>query len=154
MPAIHVKQLKVGADVIDVHRHINNQEFLRWMQEVAIEHSSGQGWPMARYLEEGVSWYVRSHFIEYLRPGMLDDELTICTWVATMENRNSQRNTLFLRAADHCVLARAQTQWIFVDLKNGRPLVIPEHVRSSFEIVATEDEVLRQIGWGEAVGAA
>lgn len=150
MPAIHVKALQVGADAIDVHRHVNNQEYLRWMQEVAIEHSTLQGWPMARYLEAGASWYVRSHLIEYLRPGLLDDEIRICTWVADMEKRNSLRRTLFLRAADRSILARAETRWIYVDLNNGRPLPIPDDLRAAFSLVASEAEVLQQIGWNNA----
>ncbi len=150
MPAIHVKALQVGADAIDVHRHVNNQEYLRWMQEVAIEHSTLQGWPMARYLEAGASWYVRSHLIEYLRPGLLDDEIRICTWVADMETRNSLRRTLFLRAADRSILARAETRWIYVDLNNGRPLPIPDDLRAAFVIVASEAEVLQQLDWTNA----
>jgi len=149
MPGIYVKPLIVGEDAIDVHGHVNNQEYLRWMQEVAIEHSTAQGWPLARYLGAEASWYVRSHLIEYLRPGLLGDEIRICTWVATMARRNSLRRTLFLREADHAVVARAETQWIFVDLKNGRPLPIPDAVRNAFELVETEDEVLQHLGWAE-----
>lgn len=147
MPRIYVKNLSVGEDVIDVHAHINNQEFLRWMQEIAIEHSTAQGWPMALYLQNGTSWYVRSHFIEYLRPGLLGDQLRLCTWVAELAQRQSVRRTLFLREADHQILARAETQWIFVNLKNGRPVTIPEELRSAFPVVATEAEVWQDIGW-------
>jgi acyl-CoA thioester hydrolase len=118
MPRIHLRNLTIGDDAIDVHRHVNNQEYLRWMQEVAIEHSTAQGWPMQRYLDTGASWYVRSHFIDYLRP------------------------------ADHAVVAKAETQWIFVDLHNGRPLSIPDDVRSAFEVIEAEADVLREIGWG------
>jgi len=153
MPRIFLKPLHIGHEAIDVHGHVNNQEYLRWMQEVAIEHSTAQGWPMARYLEEGASWYVRSHLIEYLRPAMLGDTLEVCTWVATMERRNSLRRTLFLRAADQAVVARAETRWIFVDLKNGRSLSIPEHVRSAFTVIEDEAAVLREIGWTPAADA-
>lgn len=147
MPRIHLKPLIVGSEAIDVHRHVNNQEYLRWMQEVAIEHSTAQGWPMARYLEISASWYVRSHLIEYLRPAVLGDEIRVCTWVAGMARRNSLRRTLFLRDADHVVVAQAETQWIFVDLKNGRPLPIPDEVRNAFDVIESADEVLREIGW-------
>jgi len=147
MPRIHLKPLVVGSEAIDVHRHVNNQEYLRWMQEVAIEHSTAQGWPMVRYLEISASWYVRSHLIEYLRPAMLGDEIRVCTWVASMARRNSLRRTLFLRDADHAIVAQAETQWIFVDLKNGRPLPIPDDVRNAFDAIESADEVLREIGW-------
>ena len=98
---LHAKNIRQatpsGADAIDIHGHVNNQEYLRWMEEIAIEHSTAQGWPMERYLNSGASWYVRSHFIEYLRPALLGDEIAVCTWVAAMTERESPRRTLFLR---------------------------------------------------------
>jgi len=140
MPEIHIKRFRVENDAIDVHQHVNNQEYLRWMQEVAIEHSTAQGWPMTRYLECGSSWYVKSHFIDYLRPALLGDEIIIATWVSGMFERNSPRHTLFLRASDRQVLVRAETQWIFVNLRTGRPIAIPAELRSDFDIVETESE--------------
>ena len=68
MPAVHARSLQVPAEAIDGNRHVNNLAYLRWMQEVATEHSAAQGWGMHRYFSAGVTWVVRSHFIEYLRP--------------------------------------------------------------------------------------
>ena len=135
----------VDADSIDIHRHVNNQEYLRWMQDVAIEHSTRLGWPMGRYLEIGASWYVKSHFIDYLRPALLGDEIIIATWVSGMFERNSPRQTLFLRASDRQIIARAETQWIFVSLRNGRPIAIPDDLRSAFDIVETEADAFARI---------
>ncbi len=147
MPRIYVKQLRVGEGSIDVMGHVNNQEYLRWMEEIAIEHSSAQGWPMERYLNSGASWYVRSHFIEYLRPALLGDEIAVCTWVATMTARNSARRTVFLRnASRRQILARAETLWTFVDMRRGRSIEIPDEVRSAFEILEPEEEALREAG--------
>ena len=145
MPEIHIKRIPVDAEVIDIHRHVNNQEYLRWMQDVAIEHSTRLGWPMGRYLEIGASWYVKSHFIEYLRPALLGDALLACTWVAGMSERSSPRRTLFLRESDHQIVARAETQWIFVSLENGRPTSIPEALRSAFAIIDSEESVLARL---------
>ena len=147
MPKVHLKRLSVGADTIDVHEHVNNQEYLRWLQEIAIEHSTAQGWPLERYLQLGASWYVKSHFIEYLRPAMLGDAIVMLTWVSAMSERSSPRQTLFLRESDRRILARAETQWTFVSLKNGRPQRIPEEVATAFAIVASEEEALREVGW-------
>ena len=146
MPAIHTKTIKIDETSIDVHNHVNNQEYLKWMQEIAIEHSSLQGWPMQRYLDGQVSWFVKSHFIEYVSPALLGDVLLAHTWVATMERRISQRRTVFMRERDNQVVARAKTDWIFVNLKTGRVLVIPHEVGSAFELVENEEEVFEKIG--------
>lgn len=115
------------------------------MQEVAIEHSTAQGWPMARYLQAGSSWYVKSHFIDYLRPALLGDDILIVTWVSGMNDRSSPRQTLFLRENDRQILARAETQWIFVNLRNGRPVAIPTELRTAFDLVETEADALARL---------
>jgi acyl-CoA thioester hydrolase len=148
MPKVFVKEFEAPASAIDMMGHVNNKEYVRWMEEVAIEHSTAQGWPMERYLQSGGAWYVRSHFIEYLRPVLLGGRITICTWVAAMDERTSPRRTLFVRREPRLqILARAETQWTFVDTKRGRSIPVPDEVRNSFETVASEEEALREAGF-------
>ena len=45
MPRILIHHLDVPEDVIDTNRHVNNLAYVRWMQEVAIMHSTARGWP-------------------------------------------------------------------------------------------------------------
>ena len=145
MPEVHTRRITVGVDSIDAHRHVNNQEYLRWMQELAIEHSTALGWPLERYLASGASWYVKTHFIDYLRPAELGDTLLACTWVSAMNERSSPRHTLFLRESDHQIVARAETLWIYVSLKSGRPLPIAADVRAAFPLVDSETAALARL---------
>ena len=145
MPEVHRKRIIVGVDSIDAHGHVNNQEYLRWMQELAIEHSTALGWPFERYLASGASWYVKSHFIDYLRPAQLGDTLLACTWVSAMDERSSPRHTLFLRESDRQIVARAETLWIYVSLKTGRPLRIADDVRAAFPLVESEEAALARL---------
>ena len=145
MSEVHRKRITVGVDSIDAHGHVNNQEYLRWMQELAIEHSTALGWPFERYLASGASWYVKSHFIDYLRPAQLGDTLLACTWVSAMDERSSPRHTLFLRESDRQIVARAETLWIYVSLKTGRPLRIADDVRAAFPLVASEAAALARL---------
>lgn len=131
----------VSEKSIDFNRHVNNIEYLRWMQDVAIAHSTELGWPMQRYLEEHCSWVIRSHFIEYLRPARLDDRLLLLTWIADMSERTSTRRYMFLREQDHQLIARAETAWVFVDTRVGLPRRIPENVRQAFPVVSDEAEI-------------
>lgn len=146
MPRIYTKPFTVPADAIDVHGQVNNQEYLRWMQDIAIEHSVAQGWPVERYFQSGGSWYIRSHYIEYFQPGFAGDSLSISTWVAGMAERSSPRRYLFVRDSDRRVLARAETLWTFIDLRTGRGCSVPEAVSSAFEVIPDEAEVLSALG--------
>jgi acyl-CoA thioester hydrolase len=139
MPRIHCKSFPVPADAIDVNGHVNNKEYLRWMEEVAIEHSTAQGWPRERYAASGTSWFVRSHFVEYLRPAFERTPLLVATWVATMERRASLRRYAFIRSDDRALLARAETLWTFVDVATGRAVEIASDVRDAFPVVPDGD---------------
>jgi acyl-CoA thioester hydrolase len=146
MSRIHVREFVVPESAMDVNRHVNNLEYLRWMQDVAIEHSAARGWDMPRYLAEGVVWVVRSHSIEYLRPAFAGDRLQLATWVADLRPRSSRRRYLFRRPADGQIIARAETLWVMVNATSGRACTLPAALRESFEVVADDGEVMARLG--------
>jgi len=41
----------------------------------------------------------------------------------------------FMRPSDGAVLARGETDWVFVDTESGRPCAIPASIRRAFTIV-------------------
>lgn len=141
MSRVFVHSFKVPPEAIDIQRHVNNVEYLRWMQDVAIAHSTALGWPMERYLAARCGWVVRSHTIEYLRPALQDDPLRLLTWVAAVGERSSTRKYLFWRESDAQVIARAETGWVFVDARSGLPQQIRDDVRASFAVVDDTAEI-------------
>ncbi len=145
MPRVHRHPITVPSESIDVLGHVNNQEYVRWMQEAATGHSIAQGWPLERYVARGQGWFVRRHTVEYLRPAFAGDALALYTWVASFERSSSPRRYLFHRAADRAVVARAETLWVFVDFRTGAPVRIPAELRSAFEVVG-DDEARRLAG--------
>ncbi|HEY5770547.1 MAG TPA: hypothetical protein VIS71_11950, partial [Terrimicrobium sp.] len=72
------------------------------------------------------------------------DKLVILTWVATLRKASSLRKYLFLRERDRAVVARGETNWVFVEAGNGHPKPIPREVSSVFALVAAEGE---PAGW-------
>jgi len=72
-----------------------------------------------------------------------------------MGERSSPRRYLFARDGDDHIVARAETQWVYVDLASGRPLRIPAELGTAFTILPSEDEVVRELGLRPAeTGAA
>lgn len=153
MPRIYLRDITVPRDAIDVNGHVNHLEYLRWMQDIAVEHSAARGWPLERYRATRTGWVVRSHSIEYLRPAFAGDALSLVTWVADLRPRSSLRRYVVWRASDRAVLARAETLWVFVDVGTGRARAIPEELRASFEIVPEAAEVMRLLDPDGTAGA-
>ena len=80
----------------------------------------------------GATWVVREHRIEYLLPAFLGEEIEINTWVENIRRVRSLRKYEFIRALDRNVLVKGETDWVFVDIKSGKPVAIPDQVADVF----------------------
>lgn len=123
--------------VIDANGHANNVAYLRWMIDVAILHFRSSGSEDVMH-KAGASWVVRSHHIEYLRPAMLGDQVEASTWIVNFSRVRSLRRYEFVRLSDGVVLARGETDWVFVNAESGRPRSIPEEIKEAFTLVPDE----------------
>jgi acyl-CoA thioester hydrolase len=140
MPPVGTLELVVPDSAIDSNGHVNNVQYVQWMQEAAMAHSAQMGWPQERYAALGKTWIIRSHTIEYLHSAYAGDRLMVFTWVVEFHKIRSLRKYKFVRATDQKVLAQAATVFIFCDLQTGRPMSIPQEVQEAYTIVAEEDE--------------
>jgi acyl-CoA thioester hydrolase len=149
VPRIYRKSIVVGPESIDAVGHVNNREYLRWMEDIAVEHSAAQGWPMERYFAGGNAWVASTHFIEYLRPAFAGDTLDIYTWIATWDRRTSVRRYAMTRQRK--LVARGETCWTFVELASGRACDLPEPVTAAFIVVPEDDDELKALGLARRV---
>ncbi len=124
---------------LDVNGHVNNVQYVQWMQDAAIGHSDGVGCSRVTK-DEGATWVARSHAIEYLRPAFLGDRITVLTWVSDHRRVRSLRKYKFIRDADGALLAKGETDWVFVDTASGKPRCIPERVINTFTLVPPDQE--------------
>src|SRR5262245_3833991 len=132
MPAVFEFPHTVREDEIDDQGHVNNVFYVHWMQDAAVDHSSVQGWPPGRYLDEGIGWVARSHFIEYLQPTFAADEIVVRTWIANFSKVLCHRRYHIVRPKDGTLLAVAETNWAFIGLQQRLPKRIPPHLSESF----------------------
>ena len=95
-----------------------------------MEHYSSLGGIEAQGQE--ATWVVREHRIEYLLPAFEGEEIEIRTWVENIRRVRSLRRYEFVRTLDGKILVNGETDWVFVDLKTGRPRPIPENVSRVF----------------------
>ena len=78
--------------------------------------------------EAGATWVARSHHIEYLKPVFAGEDVIALTWVEGFRRVKSLRRYQFLRQSDNVLLARGQTDWVFVDIASGRPKRVPDEI--------------------------
>jgi acyl-CoA thioester hydrolase len=136
---IYQYKLTVPEDAVDINGHVNNLEYLRWMQLAAVFHSDAQGCTKAT-MAIGATWVVRTHHVEYLRPAFAGEHIIVFTWVSDFRRVKSLRKYRIIRIEDNALLVEGETDWVFVDAKTGRLRSIPGNVMNMFEVLPKEKE--------------
>lgn len=109
-------KIKVSEKDIDELKHVNNVVYLQWVQEIANLHWSKlkEGYDTDEYV-----WVVLRHELDYLGQAILDDEITIKTWVGDTAGIKSVRHVEFYKTDK--LLVKAKTDWCLLDAKTLRP---------------------------------
>ena len=118
------------SSAIDENGHVNNVAYVQWMQDIAVEHYESIGGIKAQ--GSHATWVVREHKIEYLLPAFAGEEIEIRTWIENIHRVRSLRKYEFVRKSDGKILVKGETGWVFVDVKSGKPLAIPDEVINVF----------------------
>jgi acyl-CoA thioester hydrolase len=139
MTQVYQYKITVPDTAVDINGHVNNLEYLRWMQDAAVFHSDFQGCTKAT-IAAGATWVVRTHHIDYLRPAFAGEDLIVLTWVSNFRRVQSLRKYRIIRIQDKAVLVEGRTNWVFVDARAGRLRSIPQNVIASFDVLTEEDE--------------
>jgi len=118
-----IETLIVKEEHLDSLRHVNNQIYLQWVNDIAKSHwaflTSGK-------FDQRYFWVIRRHEIDYLRPAHLNDMLNILTWVGETEGVWSVRHVQIKKGEE--LLVDVKTTWILIDKEKNRPMRISEEV--------------------------
>jgi acyl-CoA thioester hydrolase len=129
---MYTKSFVIPENTIDENGHVNNVNYVQWMQEIAVEHYKSIGGTDPMQLA-GATWVVREHRVEYLLPAFAGQEIEIKTWVENIRRVRSLRKYEFVRKSDGKILVKGETDWVFVDAKSGKPMAIPNAVANVFK---------------------
>ena len=133
LPSPHCIDLKVNARDIDAYDHVNNAVYVTWCDRVAWHHSATLGLPIERCLKMDRGMAVVRTTIAYLRPALLDEVVTLATWLLPAESRLCVRRRFqILRKSDAVTLARAEMEFACIELSSGRPVRWPPEFRAHY----------------------
>lgn len=132
MPLIHERPFRVRHYECDAYGHVNHANYLRYMQEAAIDASTAAGYDEARYEAMRRRWLIRETDITYLRPLTRRDTVIVKTWVDDFRRVRSRRAYELRHAETGEMVAHAHTDWVFMDLDNLRPVTVPEALIQTF----------------------
>lgn len=107
---IHQKQVTVSSEHLDQNRHVNNVQYVRWVEEIAAEH-----WEFLKSFTPYADdyWVLFDHHIQYRKQTFLGEVITIKTYPENPEGIRQPRKVEFYRQDELVVDSR--TLWILID---------------------------------------
>jgi acyl-CoA thioester hydrolase len=132
MPATHIASFRVRHYECDAYGHLNNANYARYMQEAAFDASAAVGYSKERYESMGFLWLAHETEIDYLQPVVYGDTVEVKTWVGDFRRVRSRRFYEFRKAGSEELVARASTDWVYIERASERPAVVPAEMIAAF----------------------
>jgi len=137
---------------IDIsYNDINNRFMLTkarladMLQEMAIEHSDSLGYSTESLLEQERGWIITNWHIIMDRTPVKDEKIKVTTWSEGMKRLMATRGFV-AEDENGCRVMRAASRWMFMDLKDRKPTVVPKEMEEKYYsgiAPAIEDEKYR-----------
>lgn len=121
--------LKVKEAHIDGLSHVNNVVYLQWVNDISERHWNQLS--LAKGLKEKYFWVVLRHELDYLNQAVLDDELTLVTWVGESKGVKSVRHVEIYKGDN--LLLKAASTWCLIDAKTLKPTRIKNDILDTLQ---------------------
>jgi acyl-CoA thioester hydrolase len=126
------RTFRVRSYECDAYGHVNNANYLRYMQEAALDASAAVGYDEARYRALGHIWVIRETQVDYLRPLRFGDSVEVTTWVSDFRRVRSRRRYEISSVGSGEVVAKGSTDWVYIERETGRPARVPDEMVQAF----------------------
>ena len=121
--------LQVTKDHLDELNHVNNVQYVHWVQNIAKAH-----WQAAasKAIQNKYFWVLITHFIEHKAEALLNDLIHVKTYIAKNEGATCIRIVEILNKTTNKLLAKSETKWCFIASQSKRPTRITPEIVNLF----------------------
>ena len=120
MTQLFEQRLIVSPQHLDVLGHVNNVQYIQWMQDIALAHTTTLGLGLDQYIAMNHAMVASEHHVKYRKPVLNGDELILRTWLGVLAPFSSIRHYLFYRPKDRSIVFQGQTTWVCVEISTGK----------------------------------
>ncbi|AZA62515.1 acyl-CoA thioesterase [Chryseobacterium indoltheticum] len=115
MSLIFEKQIKITEEYIDLNNHVNNVQYVKWVEEIAAEH-----WDSVKHKLDFPDdiWMLLDHHIQYKKQVYLGDLITVKTYPKPPEGIRQPRKVEFY--CNDVLVVDSLTLWVFIDKKTQK----------------------------------
>lgn len=129
-PEIFELKFSVEERHLDLQNHVNNVQYVQWVQDVAQAHWEARATPVQ---QEKLFWIVVKHEISYKQQAFLGEQILLQTYVGKTTHVKSTRHVIIKNAETKKVLVEAKTVWALMDEEKQKPTKISEELKKVFK---------------------
>lgn len=108
--------------------HVNNVEYLLWLQEAGWQHIHHLGYSWDDHQNDGAAMALVNTNVHYLLTAYAGDQLTVGTWITATDRIRIRRAFQIIRHSDQKTLLRAQLDYACISLKTGKARRKPDRL--------------------------
>lgn len=121
--------VKVRNHHIDAYGHVNNAQYLTFLEDARTDFFEELGYSLALLAERKIQVFLTEVTIQYKRPAQLLDILEIYGWFIDINNRKATwQHEIYNKETGKLILTGTATGMF---LENGRLVTIPEDIRQA-----------------------
>ena len=126
-PIPYTHPIGVAPGDIDFMGHVNNANYLNWVQDAVVAHwrALAPAEAVAQHL-----WVALKHEITYRRPTFLGDEVIATVLLEKVHGARATFDTVIRRGEE--VLAEVKSSWCCLDIATMRPARIAQDIVARF----------------------
>lgn len=124
---------KVRYSEIDAKGYLSLEAIMNYFQDCSSFHSEELGVGINFLKENNLTWMIIAWHVQIFRRPCLGEKITIGTWPHTFRNIKGGRNFV-LMDSDGNTLARADSDWVLYDTKQGRIARVPKEISDAYTL--------------------
>ncbi|WP_250432606.1 acyl-CoA thioesterase [Hanstruepera flava] len=126
---IFEKTITTTQSDLDALNHVNNVRYVKWVQDIAEQHWLSRA---SQNILDKYFWVMLSHHIVYKSPALLNDQISLKTYVVKSEGVTSTRVVEIRNAKTQKLLAESETKWCFMSKETQKPTRITSNIITLF----------------------
>jgi len=123
----HQHNININPQDIDFMGHVNNANYLTWVQDAVVAH--WQKFAPAEAISDHL-WVALKHEITYRRPAFLEDDISAEVILEKIHGARAFYQTIIRRGEE--VVAEITSSWCCIDAASQRPVRIAKDIAAHF----------------------
>ncbi len=128
-------EITVRPDDIDMNNHVHYSRYLDYLLMARYDQmKKDYKVSMEEFVEQGYSWVASEVNIQYKRPILLQDAITVRTQVKNFQGAQVVVSFWIVKGERKKIAAQGEVGYTMVSIKSGRPTRIPDEIAEKYQV--------------------